>query len=413
MSMTPRERFKRITSHQEADRVPVDMGSHVASIHRIAYARLRAHLHDDELVNGERILDRMVQNVVPDEKLLQRYGVDFRWIAPNWLNVTDVDKDKYRDMWGIVWQHMLDAYSVYASPLENATLEDLERYPWPDPYDPNLTRGLAERAKYLYENTDYVLVADAIKGGILTKALQIRGYTQMFADLVGNVAFAEALMDKLLWLYKEMWGTFLKAVGPYVQMVYFTDDIGGQSSMMISPDTFRTLLKPRLKSLIDHIKGLADVKFMYHTDGTVTPVIEDIIDMGVDVLNPIQTSALGMDTAVLKELYRGRLCFHGAIDVQQMLPFSSEAGVRYDVAKRLYDLGRGGGYILAPCHNIGSDVPPANIEALFAAAHEYGRYPLQLDHVLKEEDRRPPTAEQIQAQAVVQKSARRPRQRPG
>lgn len=411
MSMTPRERFKRITNHQEADRVPVDMGSHVASLHRINYAKLKDYLKDDSLANQDRILDRMVQNIVPDEKLLRRYGVDFRWIAPHWIDVKDVNEDKYRDMWGIVWQHMLDAYSVYSSPLADANLEDLDRFPWPDPYDPDLTSGLAERAKYLYENTDYVLVADSIKGGILTKALQIRGYEQMFADLVGNMAFAEALMDKLLWLYKEFWSTFLKAVGPYVQMVYFTDDIGGQSSMMISPDTFRSLVKPRLKALIDHIKGQANVKFMYHTDGTVTPVIEDIIEMGVDVLNPIQTSALGMDTAVLKELYRGRLCFHGAIDVQQMLPFSTPEGVRYDVARRIHDLGRGGGYILAPCHNIGSDVPPENVEALFAAAHEYGRYPLQLDHILKPEDRRVPTAEEIQAQSAVEKRTRRPRPR--
>jgi uroporphyrinogen decarboxylase len=143
----------------------------------------------------------------------------------------------------------------------------------------------------------------------------------------------------------------------------------------------------------------------------VTPVVDDIIDMGVDILNPIQTSALGMDTAVLKELYHGRLCFHGAIDVQQMLPFSSPDGVRYDVAKRIYDLGRGGGYILAPCHNIGSDVPPENVEAMYAAAYEYGRYPIQLDNILKPEDRQKPTAEQIAAQAAPVKQKRRPRRR--
>lgn len=409
MTMTPRERFKRITSFQEADRVPIDMGSHVASIHRISYRNLRDHLDDSDLQNENRILDRMVQNVIPDEKLLQRYHVDFRWIAPNWINVEDVDKDKYRDMWGIIWQHMIDAYGVSSSPLEGATISDLDHFDWPDPEHPDLWKGLGKRAKYLYENTDYVLVGDSIKGGLLTKALQIRGYTQMFSDLAGNVAFAEALMDKLLDLYKAFWTGFLKTVGSYVQLVYFTDDIGGQQSMMISPDTFRTLLKPRLKELIEHIKSQADVKFMYHTDGTVTPVIEDIIDMGVDILNPIQTSALGMDTAVLKELYRGRLVFHGAIDVQQMLPFSTPEQVHYDVAKRIYDLGRGGGYILAPCHNIGADVPPENIEAMYAAAHEYGTYPIQLDHLLREEDLAQPTQIEIAAQSTVEKQERRPR----
>lgn len=409
MSMTPRERYKRITNFQEADRVPIDMGSHVASIHRIAYRNLKAYLKDDSLKNEDLILDRMVQNIIPDEKILQRYNVDFRWISPNWIEVSDVDEDKYQDMWGIVWQHMIDAYSVYSSPLENATLADLDSFNWPDPYDPKLTEGLAERAKYLYENTDYVLVGDAIKGGILTKALQIRGYEQMFSDLAANIEFAEKLMDKLLDLYKAFYSQFFKAVGPYIQQVYFTDDIGGQRSMMISPTTFRTLVKPRIKELIEHIKSEADVKFMYHTDGTVTPVVEDIIEMGVDILNPIQTSALGMDTAVLKELYRGRLVFHGAIDVQQMLPFSSPEGVKYDVAKRIHDLGRGGGYILAPCHNIGSDVPVANMEAMYEAAYEYGSYPIQLDHVLKEEDRKPPTQADIESQSTVTKQERRPR----
>jgi len=381
--MDRRERFRRITSFQEADRVPVDMGSHVASIHRLCYARLKKYLGDPELVNGDTILDRMVQNVVPDEKLLRRYHIDFRWIAPHWVNVVDVEEDVYRDMWGIEWQYMLDSYSFSGSPLSEATtIADLDRHPWPDPCNPALFDGLRERARWLFENTDYVLVADAIKGGILTKALQIRGYEQMFADLIDNTAFAEALMDKLLDLYKAFWTQFLKAVGPYVQMVYFTDDIGGQSGLMISPATFRTLLMPRLASLIDHIKAQADVKFMYHTDGSVTPVVEDIIAMGVDVLNPIQTSALGMDTAALKETYHGRLCFHGAIDVQQMLPFASPAEVRRDVIRRLHDLGRGGGYILAPCHNIGSDVPPENVEAMYAAAHEYGTYPLQLGGLL-------------------------------
>jgi len=408
--MDRRERYKKITSFQEADRVPVDMGSHVATIHRHSYAKLADYLNDPELENKDKVLDRMVQNVVPDEKILRRYSIDFRWITPHWLDVVDVSDDIYRDMWGIEWQYMLDAYSVYSSPLSEAkTIADIEFHPWPDPYDPRLVTGLKERAKWLYENTDYVLVADSIKGGLLTKALQIRGYEQMFSDLANNIEFAEALMDKLNDLYKDFWSNFLGAVGPYVETVYFTDDIGGQQSMMISPDTFRQLVKPRLASLIDHIKSEADVKFMYHTDGTVTPVIEDIIEMGVDILNPIQTSALCMDTAVLKELYHGRLCFHGAIDVQQMLPFSTPEEVRYDVARRIYDLGRGGGYILAPCHNIGSDVPPENIEAMYEAAHELGRYPIQLNHILKAEHRQKPTAVQIAAQAAPPKSKRRPR----
>jgi uroporphyrinogen decarboxylase len=268
--------------------------------------------------------------------------------------------------------------------------------------------GLQEQARHWYENTDYVIVADSIKGGLLTKALQIRGYEGFFTDLIENTPFAEALLDKLLAFYKDAWSQYLKEVGKYAQVVYFTDDVGGQNAMLISPATFRSLIKPRLRSLIDHIKGQADVRFMYHTDGSVAPVIEDFIEMGVDILNPIQTSAMGMDTFVMKETYGDRLCFHGAIDVQQMLPFSTPEEVRYDVAKRIYDLGRSGGYILSTCHDIGEDVPPKNVIALFEAAEEYGRYPLTQKNILKPEDINPEPIESS-LKGVDSKTVRRPR----
>ena len=388
--MNPRERFEAVVNHREPDRIPVDLGRHVGSLHRLSYTNLVENLADPDLKNQDKILDRMVQNVILDEKLLRNFNVDFRWLVPNWVGVHEVaDEDAYLDMWGIKWTYMLDSYSMVDSPLKDVPIEGLDGYAWPDPYDSQMFAGLREQAKHWYENTDYVIVADSIKGGLLTKALQIRGYEAFFSDLAQDIPYAEALLDKLLWLYKEMWSQYLKEVGPYVQMVYFTDDIGAQNSMMISPDTFRSLLKPRLKDLIDHIKNLADVKFMYHTDGSVVPVIGDIIEMGVDILNPIQTSAMGMDTYAMKESYGDRLCFHGAIDVQQMLPFSTPEEVRYDVAKRIFDLGRGGGYILSPCHNIGADVSPENILALFDAAKELGRYPLKMDTVLTPEDLNP------------------------
>lgn len=388
--MNPRQRFNAVVNHREPDRVPIDWGRHVGSIHRAGYVGLKHHLGDEELRNEDAVLDRMVQNVYPDEKLLRKFNVDFRWLEPHWVGVQEVEgEDAYIDMWGIKWVKMLNSYSLYQSPLAEAAIPDLESFPWPDPYNPAIWVGLGERARWLHENTDYVIVADSIKGGLLTKALQICGYMRFFSALAGELDFAEAVLDKLLWLYKEMWSGYMAEVGPYVQMVYFTDDIGAQNNMMISPPLFRRLLKPRLAALFDHIKGLGDVKLSYHTDGSVTPVIQDIVEMGVDILNPIQTSAMGMDTYWMKEEFGDRLVFHGAIDVQQMLPFSTPGQVRYDVAKRIWDLGRGGGYILSTCHDIGEDVPPENVLAMFAAAWEYGNYPLDLASVLKPEDLHP------------------------
>ncbi len=171
----------------------------------------------------------------------------------------------------------------------------------------------------------------------------------------------------------------MEEVGPYVQLVYLTDDLGSQSSLLISPKLFRDMLKPRMKELHDHIKSLADVKLMFHSDGAVLPLVNDFLDMNIDILNPIQTSVIGLeDTYALKESYGDRLSFHGAIDVQQMLPNASTEELETEIARRIYDLGRGGGYILAPCHNIGHDIPPENIVTLFEKARELGDNPAAL-----------------------------------
>jgi uroporphyrinogen decarboxylase len=161
--MNPRERFAAICNHQEADRVPVDWGRHVGSIHRNGYRALKQYLNDPELRNDDAVLDRMVQNVYPDETLLRRFGVDFRWIEPHWVGVKEADgQDAYIDMWGITWVHMLNSYSLADSPLKHATIDDVARHDWPDPYNPQIWAGLGQRARWLYENTDYVVVADSI-----------------------------------------------------------------------------------------------------------------------------------------------------------------------------------------------------------------------------------------------------------
>ncbi|MDH3434650.1 MAG: hypothetical protein OEM60_12365, partial [Gammaproteobacteria bacterium] len=198
-------------------------------------------------------------------------------------------------------------------------------------------------------------------------------------DLVIDKEFAEALMDRILKALKEMWSRYLAEVGPYVQLVYVTDDLGSQSSLLISPKLFREMLKPRMKELHDHIKNHADVKVMLHTDGAVLPLVDDFTEINVDILNPVQTSVNGLeDTYSLKESFGDRLSFHGAMDVQQMLPNASTSELRQEIARRIYDLGRNGGYILAPCHNIGHDIPPENVVTLFETAREFGRNPAAL-----------------------------------
>jgi len=380
--MTPRECFDAAMNHEQPDRLLLDMGKHIGSIHRRAYVKLKEHLGDDSMVNENLILDRMAQTVVPDESLLQRFDIDFRWVVPNWVQVTErEDVPGYIDMWGVPykatedWDHCV----VDGAPMRLATIETLGDFQWPDPNDPKQFAGLRERAKDLYENTDFVVGADAIKAGVLMNSLQMRGYDQFFMDLAIDVPFAEALMDRILHTLKEMWSRYMDAVGEYVQIAYVTDDLGSQSSLLISPRMFRQLLKPRMKELHDHIKSCADVKLMFHTDGAVLPLVDDFLEMNVDILNPVQTSVSGLeDTFALKESFGDRLSFHGAMDVQQMMPNATTEELEDEIARRIYDLGRNGGYILAPCHNIGHDIPPENIVTLFEKARELGNDPAAL-----------------------------------
>jgi uroporphyrinogen decarboxylase len=387
IEMTPRECFHASMNHEQPDRLLIDMGKHIGSIHKWEYAKLKEYLDDDSMVNENNILDRMAQTVVPDESLLQRFDIDFRWLVPNWVQVTERDDvPGYVDMWGVPykaaanWDHCV----VDGAPMKNATVDNIDDFQWPDPHDPEQFKGLGEKAKYLFENTDYVIGADAIKAGILMNSLQMRGFEEFFVDLLINKEFAEALMDRILSTLKDMWTHYMEEVGPYVQLVYLTDDLGSQNSLLISPKVFREMLMPRMKELHDHIKSLADVQLMFHTDGAVLPLVDDFLEMNVDILNPVQTSVKGLeDTFALKESFGDRLSFHGAIDVQSMMPNATIEELEQEIALRIYELGRNGGYILAPCHNIGHDIPVENVVTLFEKAREFGRDPASLEQAVK------------------------------
>lgn len=386
MAMTPRENFHAAMSRSGPEWVPLDMGKHIGSIHKKHYAALTPLLPQVEMRNGERILDRMAQTVVPDEALLRHFNVDFRWLVPNWVQVTErTDTDGYIDMWGVPYKGADgDHYAVDGAPLKHATgIADIEAHRWPDPEDPAQFAGLGARARELYETTGYVIGADAIKAGPLMSCLQIRGYEQFFIDMVVDPDFSDALMQKVTDLLCRMWTRFMDEVGPYVQIAYVTDDLGTQTSLLLSPKLYRKRVKPYHTQLHQHIKSCADVKLMMHTDGAVLPLIDDLIETGADILNPVQTSTQGMeDTAALKERFGDRIAFHGAMDVQQMMPNATPEELRWEIARRMTDLGHDGGYIIAPCHNIGHDIPPANTLAFFEAVREMGRYPLALDATL-------------------------------
>ncbi|MCP5073870.1 MAG: hypothetical protein GY947_11325, partial [Rhodobacteraceae bacterium] len=314
------------------------------------------------------------------------------WLVPNWVQVTERDDMKeggYFDMWGVPYKGAHgDHYAVDGlakAPLADCeTAEDvLNADCWPDPEDPAQFAGLHEQAKHLHETTGYVLGADAIKAGPLMSALQMRGYEQFFMDLIINPDLSDALMGKITDLLCRMWTRFMDEVGEYVDLAYVTDDLGSQTSLLISPKVYRKRIKPFHTRLHQHIKQAGNCYLMMHTDGAVLPLIEDLIETGADILNPVQTSTAGMEnTADLKKKFGDRLAFHGAMDVQQMMPGATHEELSWEVTRRMKDLGSDGGYIIAPCHNIGHDIPVENTLKFFELVHEMGRYPINVDDAL-------------------------------
>jgi uroporphyrinogen decarboxylase len=371
--MNSRQRVMAVLRHEIPDRVPVDLGSTaVSGIHRRANDALKALLG---VVADEPVHDLVQGLVVPDERILQRFGVDFRRVAmpPSAAAAAALPSDSddtYVDEWGMRRQRTELYWELVEHPLADANAEDLRYYPWPDPHDPRRVAGLAEEARRLYQETDYALVADFLGGGVFEQALWMRGFERFMIDLVSDEPFATALLDTLLELYIEFYAVYLEAVGRYVQIVALGDDLGMQTGPLISPQLYRRLIKPRHKELYDFIHSRTDANILHHTCGSVFPLVQDLIDVGVDILNPIQTSARGMDPAALKREFGQQLVFHGGMDVQHILPFATPQRVREEVRRMVVTLGEGGGYIFAPSHNIQADVPPQNILAIYEAAQE-------------------------------------------
>ena len=383
--MNSRERVRAALEHHEPDRVPMDLGGSDSSIHLKAYQGL-IHLLNVNVT--PKIGDKTQQSVTPDEELLKILQTDFRHIGLKKgflpsdggnLNHQPSARPYVIDQWGIKWEQINPYYyDMTNHPLENADLNDLENYDWPDPKDPERYEGLREQVKELYYSTDYAIVADAIYGGIFECALWLRGFGKFTIDMHKRPEFANALLDKILEIYMEIFDRYLKEVGDYVEIVQQSDDVGAQAGPLLSPLLLRKYLKPRWSKLYKFVHDRTGAKLYHHSCGSVYLFLEDFIECGVDVLNPLQPRAAMMDIGKIKEKTRNRLVLHGGIDTQKILPSGSTSDVETEVKRVLKSAGPGGGYVLAASHNIQADTPPENIVAMFRACQQYGKYPLVL-----------------------------------
>jgi uroporphyrinogen decarboxylase len=382
--MNSRERLLETLDHKEPDRIPVDLGgSIVTSITKNAYIALKRYLGME--AEEIKIYDYVQQLPYIDESLLKRLDIDVRMAATLYAvseSQEVYEEDNYYyfyDRWGSKLRmpkkngHYFDWVDF---PIKETSIENLNNYKWPEPDTRDYILRLKERVKDLYKNTDYALVGTAIfGGGVFEQPARIMRMEDFLSSLISNVKFADKVMEKIKDLYIENCSRYLEEIGNYIQVFVYWNDIATQSSFLISPEMFRKFVKPKDKEIIDAIKSKTKAKIFYHSCGAVKELIPDLIDIGVDILNPVQVSAKGMDTKILKKEFGKYITFWGGgCDTQHVLPYGSTKEVKEEVKKRINDLAPGGGFVFNAVHNIQDDVPPQNIMSMFEALEEYGKY---------------------------------------
>ncbi len=377
MPLTSRERVLMALHFEEPDRVPIILGaSNATGIKMRPYRRLKELL-------GIQAPDQYLYDwpelgtANPDEATLRRLGSDVRPVhdrlpeAVYRYNANRPPHSDYIDDWGSGSKEIEEGkWYPGVHPLREAqAIEALEQYPWPDMDDPYRVALVAEQARRLRQAGEYAILATPWLMFPLERAFAMQGMDKFLLNLALYPEFAEALLWKIEGLCKQLMGHFLRELGDNVDMIKIGDDLGTQESLLISPKMYRKILKPIHADYISFIKQHTKAKVFFHTDGDVCNLVDDFIEIGIDILNPIQTSAGKMaDLAALKQRCHGRLVLCGAIDTQRILPYGTPEEVQAEVRRVIRLLGPGGGYMLASVHTIMDEVPPENILAMVDAA---------------------------------------------
>lgn len=377
--MTSRERARAALSHRQPDRVPIDLGSHGASlIRREVYEAMRRIWGlPDEPDLGTFTASGLV---VPGAAFRERCGADFIDIGLEVLESWEqTDEDSFVDEWGVTWMRSGDGEpAALAGPLERTDITAREILEWdgyPVPDDPRRYPTMVERVARIRAETDKAIVFD-FHYGVIRECQRLRGFAPWLMDLIAEPERAEAIMTRVTDSIIGIAEHALDQVGDEIDVFMFLDDMGFQDRPYMKPEMYRQLVKPYHARFVQAVKAKTNAVVMMHNDGAIHDLLPDYIEIGVGALNPVQVSADGMgDTAALKAEFGDELVFWGAIDTQHVLPFGTVQEVRDEVKRRIETLGADGGFVLAPGHNIQSEVPPENAIAMFETALELGAYP--------------------------------------
>jgi uroporphyrinogen decarboxylase len=354
--MKHRERVQIALDHREPDRCPMQISFTPEFAER---------LENDLQVKGQGLHNPHgggntyeLERLLDEDMLLTSVGWVNGYYQSGYQNV-----ESYIDEWGVTWKTI--EYETpygkgkYTEPGGHPLAEDssLKTYHAPDPERPEL---YSEAERVIKEYKDEYWIVGVTATTIFECAWALRGYEQLMLDMAMNAEIADTILD-FPFRYHKTVTEHLVRLG--VDMVWLGDDVGGQKTMLMSPTMWRKYFKPRMAEIISSLRQInTEIKIAYHTDGVVYPIIPDLIEIGLDVLNPIQPAA--MDPVKLKREYGDKLCFWGSLDIQQTLPFGSPDQVRQEVLTRLKTIGRNGGLLIGPTHNIQLDTPLENLYAM-------------------------------------------------
>ncbi len=379
--MTGRERVLAALNHEKGDRVPLVFGgTNATGIKMNAYRGVKKLL-------GFEAPDRFLYDwpelgtALPDEEVLVRIGADTRAVLDAYpAHILERAKSRpahspFLDDWGTGSLEIEDGrwYPGLHPLADAATAEDIEKYPWPDMDDPSRVAHVRAQARALRAQNEYAVLGCPWLLFPFERAHALQGLDVFLANMLAEPDFAQALLWKIESLCETLIGHFLDEAGGALDIVKIGDDLGTQESLMISPATYRQMLKPVHAKLIAFIKSKSKAKIFFHSDGDVYDLIPDLLEIGVDILNPIQSGAGRMsDLSRLKKTYGSDLVLCGAIDTQNILPHGTPEQVRAEVRRVISILGEGGGYMVAAVHTVMDEVPPENVIAMCDAVKEFG-----------------------------------------
>lgn len=384
--MTGRDRVLAAINHEAPDRVPIVIGASNATGMKLApYRGLKRLLGAD----GE---DRYIYDwpelgtVLPDEVVLERLHADVRGVFDAFpadtiaRNRARTPHSPFIDDWGSGQVEIEDGtwYPAVHPMADATTIDAIERYPWPDMDDPTRVAHVHDAAAGLAADGRYAILATPWLLFPFERAFAMQGLERFLMNLAAEPDFAEALLKEIAERCKALMGHFLDELGDNVDIIKIGDDLGTEQSLLMSPRMYRRILKPIHADYIAFIRQRTKAKIFFHTDGDVFDLLDDFVEIGVDILNPVQSGSgkLG-NLAEVKRRYGTSLAFCGAIDTQHVLPMGTPEEVRAEVRRAIGTLGPGGGYLLAAVHTIMSEVPPENVLAMVDAALEFGTYPIR------------------------------------